>query len=390
MSQLPTSIEIGSLQRSIDNINVQQSGVTGVNTYSPNSTNGTSVTALKNTNSTQSGLNAIQSTISSGLADAGFTSTQINSLTNNIVSDAVNKKNSLADSATDSTAGTGKSGTSNVKSSKSNPDTEAEKARKAQGEGAGESMMFPANLENAAHTYLKLKFLAYKRTDAQSEGTTGPAGDIYLPLPENFQQDLNVSYDTQETGATGAIREQMMESFEGADSAGEKALAGLETALSGGAAVVGRAAFAAADSGPLPSLGSVIQQEMGQIYNPHPSVFFKGLPLRSFNFSWKLVPLDKDDASNLKKIIDEIKFKILPSVSDDFMVYPDLLEIKIEGRGAEQYGVFKTMFVETFSVNYTGEGTSAFFNDGSPVSIALSMQLREAELFTREDVREGS
>ena len=388
MSILRNSIEVQSLQQGSDNVNVAGSGVTGVNLFSTNSTNGSSVTALKNTNNTVSGLNAIQSTISKGLSDAGFTAAQITSFTSDVVSPSVNNKSSLADNVNVPADSSGPG----VRSSKTDPATEAKKTADAQGEGSGGGMSFPNTLQSApgAHTFLKLQFEQLNRASAQAAGSLSLSTELYFPLPENFQQDINVSFDTTDTGATGTIKEQLQEQAAGFDN---NAVNGgiatgdvLEATAKGLSGASGRAAFSALDSGPLPAAGSEIQKAMGQIYNPHPSVFFKGLPMRQYSFLWKLVPIEKDDAANLKEMIDVIKKNILPDLAGDFLTYPNLLQISVEGKGAGRYGVFKKMFVEAFSVNYTGEGTSAFFDDGAPVSIIMSMQLRESEMFTRQDV----
>jgi hypothetical protein len=386
MSILRNSIEVQSLQQGSDNVNVAGSGVTGVNLFSPNSTNGSSVTALKNTNNTVSGLNAIQSTISKGLSDAGFTAAQITSFTSDVVSPSVNNKSSLADNVNVPADSSGPG----VRSSKTDPATEAKKTADAQGEGSGGGMSFPNTLQSApgAHTFLKLQFEQLNRSSAQAEGSLSLSTELYFPLPENFQQDINVSFDTTDTGATGTIKEQLQEQAAGFDGTGASVSTGdvLEATAKGLSGASGRAAFSALDSGPLPAAGSEIQKAMGQIYNPHPSVFFKGLPMRQFSFLWKLVPIEATDAANLKKMIDVIKWNILPDLAGDFLTYPNLLQISVEGKGKGRYGVFKKMFVEAFSVNYTGEGTSAFFDDGAPVSIIMSMQLRESEMFTRGDV----
>jgi hypothetical protein len=386
MSILRNSIEVQSLQQGSDNVNVAGSGVTGVNLFSPNSTNGSSVTALKNTNNTVSGLNAIQSTISKGLSDAGFTAAQITSFTSDVVSPSVNNKSSLADNVNVPADSSGPG----VRSSKTDPATEAKKTADAQGEGSGGGMSFPNTLQSApgAHTFLKLQFEQLNRSSAQAAGSLSLQSILYFPLPENFQQDINVSFDTTDTGATGTIKEQLQEQAAGFDGTGASVSTGdvLEATAKGLSGASGRAAFSALDSGPLPAAGSEIQKAMGQIYNPHPSVFFKGLPMRQFSFLWKLVPIEATDAANLKKMIDVIKWNILPDLAGDFLTYPNLLQISVEGKGAGRYGVFKKMFVEAFSVNYTGEGTSAFFDDGAPVSIIMSMQLRESEMFIRKDV----
>jgi len=402
MPQLP--VEVSAQRESPTNINPAQAGVTGTNASSPGSTNGSNVTSLQNTNNTISGTNALQSTIGASLEAAGFTAGQVQSMTNAVVGPAAGDKASLDSKATTPAD----PAVSAPKQSETSPAEESAAKKEAMGEGSGKSVAFPGSIETAAKAYIHLHFEAVKREDAQTAGTKSLAKDVYLPLPENFQSDFNVTYDTVDTGATGAIASQLGAVTEnarkaalarGANEASAKdVLAEITSALGkSGVDVATRTGYGLIDSTES-SLGGLvggaqgttgfIQKALGQIPNPHPSVFFKGLPLRQFQFAWKLVPLTSDDADNLKKILRVIKFHILPNLNGSQLVYPHLCKITV--KGTDRYDQYQPCFVENMSINYSGEGTSAFFKDGAPVSVFLTMQFRESEMHLAKEYKDAN
>ena len=401
MPQLP--VEVSAQRESPTNINPAQSGVTGTNASSPGSTNGSNVTSLQNTNNTTSGTNALQSTIGAGLESAGFTPSQVQSLTSTIVGPAAGDKASLDSKATTPAD----PAVSAPKQSETSPAEESAAKKKAMGEGSGSSVAFPGAIASAAKAYIHLNFEAVKRDDAQTPASKSPIKDVYLPLPENFQSDFNVTYDAIDTGATGAFASQLGAVTETAQKAalarGENQAdvkdivrEALKSAGKFAADGVTRAGYGLMDSvdaalggltfgGTAAGAAGFAQKALGQIPNPHPSVFFKGLPLRQFQFAWKLVPLTSDDADNLKTILREIKLHILPALDGSQLVYPHLCQITV--KGTDRYDQYQPCFVENMSINYSGEGTSAFFKDGAPVSVFLTMQFRESEMYLANDVK---
>jgi hypothetical protein len=390
------STEIKSFAFSPNNINPGLTGVTGVNVSAPNATNGSAINNLTNINNTQSGSLSIQSYISSLYDSTGLTSKNSAAVTNQTITPATNNKTPLAAETNSSDA---LPPLLAAKTSSQSPTESINEKRNEMGEGSGNSLSFPSTLQsNNNFTRLKLQFLKYDRSDAQAAGTLGPdGGALYLPLPENLQIDFNVSYDTIDTGAAGVISAQIGKSAAAIEAGDINVKDTLVASLKTAANLGERRAYAAIDTaeqlasaivGPIAGSAQIAQKFLQQIPNPHPGVFFKGLPLRAFQFNWKLVPLDSDDAENLKNIIDSIKRNILPATAQggERLTYPNMLQITFDGLGANRYTKYLPCFVENLSINYTGEGTSAFFVNGAPVSILLTMQLRETEMFTRDKV----
>ena len=150
--------------------------------------------------------------------------------------------------------------------------------------------------------------------------------------------------------------------------------------------VTQRAAFAALNSAS-ETVGGLAEKITGTIPNPHPTVFFKGVDLREFTWTWKFVPRSADEATLLQAALANIRKLILPEASGGFLNYPHLLKPAVKSDGADMliYGKFKKSAVKQFLINYTAEGTSAFFHDGNPVAINCQMTFQEVEIYTADD-----
>lgn len=253
---------------------------------------------------------------------------------------------------------------------------------------------FPPDLKNNAASYVELWFWSYDRQSPTAPGLVAPSIKVWLPIPENFTINHEVKYQERDTGMLGDV----MQSDAGkaamstAGTIGDKLSAGLEkmqqsTGEEAGRAigeVAKRAAFAALNSAD-EVLGGLAGRVTGEIPNPHPTVFFKGLELRQFTWTWKLVPRSADEAATLKDIIIQMKKRVLPEKAGSFLKYPHVLQPSVKPN-ADLYGNFMKSAVKTFSVNYTAEGTSAFFVDGNPVAINLILTFQEMENMTAMDV----
>ena len=259
-------------------------------------------------------------------------------------------------------------------------------------------LQFPSNLIQDAASYVQLEFHKYTRGDPQSEGSISPGLKIFLPVPENLSIGYNMRFEERDTdmlgeaAKSGKIRDTANAVKNGNLDAVKSMItdstaAEVSDAL---ATVASRAAFAALNSAS-ETMGGLVGQELGMIANPHPTVFFKGLDLRQFTWTWKFVPTSAEDAGRLQAILFLIRKHILPKKKDGgntFLEYPHLLKpaVKdIHGGNLALYGQFKRSAVKEFLVNYTAEGTSAYFVDGNPVAINCQMTFQEVENYTADD-----
>jgi len=239
-----------------------------------------------------------------------------------------------------------------------------------------------------------LHFYKYDRSNPFEQGAVSDGGHIYLPIPEDFTQEFVVRYGEQDTAMAGAFLtgtetgRTMLNNFNNYLNK-KGSLSTIATDIDfrqvvRDAGEVSAYAGFSALNGVAPVIGGLVGKSMGAIANPHPSIFFQGVTLRDYTFTWKLIPRNRTEAEIIKKILKKIKKECLPKKSGNYLTYPKLVEPKIEKGTFGQDQFYKKSFVKSISINYNGEGTSAFFVDGNPVSIVLSLGLQEAELYLEE------
>lgn len=365
----------------------------------PGEINGTASQTLKNINNTYSDGISIATRLAGQLENSGMSSKTATTFMNSVVSPSINYKTSLTAETVNSIEGS--ETLVRIKSDKNS--TPAEQIKRSRDRLIGdedlnyEGISFPSDLDEEAHTKMQLQFYTYDRSSPRAAGQLNPSISLYLPLPENFQVDFGVSYDVVDTGFTGTVKNALTNvatsvgnneaelsakigkalsevgrsTVEGSVRAGYATLDGAEATLGG---LVGGAAGAAGE----------IQKALGQVPNPHASVFFKGMPLRQFSWSWKLVPKNERDSQTLQAMLSIIKTMMLPERNGDMLRYPDMVQPKVITQGDTPYSKYSKCFIENFSINYTGEGSSSFFRNGHPVSVVINLQLRENELLTRD------
>lgn len=247
------------------------------------------------------------------------------------------------------------------------------------------SIMFPPDLSENALAYIALDFYQYKRPNPFVSGSIADGDSIYLPLPEDFTQNFSVSYDPQDIGLVMAIANEANQLIGDAEGFSEirNALGAttIQQLRESGERMVkfaGQSMIVGTES----TFGGLVGRSQGKIPNPHPSIFFQGVDLRTFNMQWLLVPRSDTEAGIIKRIIKQIKEKTLPKKAGNFLTYPQLVRPRIvNGKFGDDY---KKSHISSISVNYTAAGTSAFFVDGNPVAIQLGLEFKEAELYLED------
>lgn len=252
--------------------------------------------------------------------------------------------------------------------------------------------IFPPDLSERSHAYLQMKLYEYRRPTSGEQGSTSPKENIYLPLPENLIQEFSVNYGEQDTGVFGVLASTDMINNTLGQIRNLKSdpIGAFGTALSVAANPLNMAkestlaglnlGFNTLNSAS-PAVGGLAGQEFGLISNPHPSLFLQGVNLRSFTFTWKLVPRNNGESDIIKQIIQLLKDECLPKRNDYFLKYPKMILPKILPDDREIGFDYKKCMMTSLSVNYNAEGTSAFFYNGKPVAVQLTIGLQEAELY---------
>ena len=147
------------------------------------------------------------------------------------------------------------------------------------------------------------------------------------------------------------------------------------------------------------STEDLLARQSGQIFNPNLELLFNGPTLRSFSFSFKFTPRSPSEANQCKQIIRSFKQNMAPKLGGDtiggssiFMKTPNLFELRYrKGNNNHPFlNQFKQCFLTNMSVNYTGEGVYATYDDATPISMQLNLTFKEIEPIYFDDYDKDS
>jgi hypothetical protein len=126
------------------------------------------------------------------------------------------------------------------------------------------------------------------------------------------------------------------------------------------------------------------QSQTGVILNPHTTLMFDGVSLKSYALQFRCSPRSRRENDEIQAIIQMIKERILPTRSpNEFALnYPDTVQIEFENtRGLPK---INKSFITGFEVDYTSGTGISFYQDGKPVEYKINMLVKEVEIRTRE------
>lgn len=250
--------------------------------------------------------------------------------------------------------------------------------------------------------------------DAGSSASTGnpnPAqivddGIILLPIPANIQDGNNVGYGPDTLDAPSALAAKALTAAVGtsagalndlitrgnvSESTINQSKQNVQQLLSEAGAqspelldYVAKT-FTAKAASIIPGVNvtgkQLLTRGTGKILNPNMELLFNGVNLRTFNFQFKLTPRDDTEAGQVKSIIRSLKKNMAPKVDSarTFLSTPNIFE-PVYRKGNLNHPFlhkFKQCALTSMSVNYTGEGVYATYEDGTPISTLMNLSFQE-------------
>jgi len=247
------------------------------------------------------------------------------------------------------------------------------------------------------------KFQSYTRDPIEGfrrNTNKEPLGTVLLPIPSNLADGNTVTYTdgTMNTlvGAGLGLSMSIMKnvgSLVGQMKFGEARdllLSSAQSALEASGLTVDNAldlitkqlAGSALNSlGGNVTLDQIQARESGQIFNPNMELLFNGPSLRNFSFSFKMTPRSPEESKEVKTIIRFFKRGMAAKAGGSrlFLSTPNIFELRYrKGAGEHPFlNRFKQCFLTDIAVNYTGEGVYATYDDGTPVSMTMTLSFKE-------------
>ena len=239
-------------------------------------------------------------------------------------------------------------------------------------------------------------------------------GSIILQMPSNIQDGNAVDYGESKMntlmgaaagvigsgieGGGEALSAMIKGDKEGTQAATNKMSKEMKGAVGTDAGIMDAASdfvTAKATSAAIGALGGnvsasqLLARQTGQIFNPNMELLFNGPTLRNFNFSFKMTPRSPEEALEVKNIIRMFKLNMAPKTKNTgsvggsgiFLKTPSVFELRYK-KGADEHPFlhkFKQCFLTNISVNYTGEGVYATYDDATPISMTMDLSFKELE-----------
>ena len=135
------------------------------------------------------------------------------------------------------------------------------------------------------------------------------------------------------------------------------------------------------------SVNQLLARSEGQILNPNMELLFNGPTIRNFRFSFKMTPRSREEAEQCKLIIRTMKMNMAPKVTSGrggpslFLNTPNVFQLRYKTgfRNHPFLHKFKQCFLTDISVNYTGEGVYATYENREPISMIMDLTFKELE-----------
>lgn len=237
--------------------------------------------------------------------------------------------------------------------------------------------------------FIIFTFKAYQRKAPITEFVELPQLTINLPIPANLQEQFNMQYSDKQLGVFGFLEGNLQQIAGKAEEQGRKLGESVGSALKQlGETPSETVLYGLRTLGGISdSIGGAVDVATGAVQNPFQTLVFQGVNLRSHNFTFRFSPNSLSESEKLKEIINQFKMRMHPAKTSSslFLTFPDVVDIKFGKKDGTPY-FFKTCFLESMTVNYSPQGTPAFFADTfNPVEVELGLTFKEIKPLVRND-----
>lgn len=249
-------------------------------------------------------------------------------------------------------------------------------------------LKFPSQLGQSTHKWPMISFSTKLDTKA--------ARRIFLPIPAGITFSDSMGYSSIDLGIIGKLASDAategFSAYSGGDyKAGIKAagkafttgaLDRMKSLKAAEALSIGMRQLR------MDSVANIIDFSQKQVVAPNTNTAFNNIGVRSFAFSFKLMPRSKDEASTISAIVKTFRQNMYPKGTDVILQYPPIWEIKFfDGDGHENTKIpqIYSTYLTGMTTTYNGQ-SNMFHEDGNPTETDIQVQFQETKALTLAEI----
>jgi hypothetical protein len=138
-----------------------------------------------------------------------------------------------------------------------------------------------------------------------------------------------------------------------------------------------------------PEVQGAIETTTGIALNPNRRSTLRGIGVRQFRFTFKMIPESPEEAREVKQIVQFFREEMYPDTSDDALQaalrFPSKFQIRMEYDGKKVATNILPCFLANVDVVYNSTGMS-FHTDGEFQETDLSLSFIEERALTKRDI----
>ena len=262
--------------------------------------------------------------------------------------------------------------------------------------GEGESSKVASDAREKAREALTAQGKSTYTSKLPKRVGSGRKCTLYLPMSMQFAD--RVSYNNIDLGILGAgteaalqsggnlgaaIKEGIFNSFNGI---GDMINYGLG---SPGAQVAAMRIASKLNTGVAAAIGSTT----GIALNPNKRAILAGPEIRTFRFTFKMIPDSHEEAEEVKRIVRFFREEMYPESQREAGIqaafrYPSIFDIQMKYRNTDVASFIKPSYLTDVAVVYN-QSSMAFHADGNFQETDITLTFTETVALTAQDIAEG-
>ena len=250
---------------------------------------------------------------------------------------------------------------------------------------------FPSNAESDGRPFILFTTVTARYSLSAAEvKQTQDSDSVVLYFPASFNVSDTLNYVSESTGLAGAGTEMVMKMFQGQETGmtmqgvmdiatGAATNKEIATAAGGIAGIQKGLLGAVGAGGVVGNAAAEFSKTTQKALNPREFMLFKSPGIRTFPFTFNLIPSNRNEVEVIPEIIKFFRKAAYPELNQSSTVYNFPRAFNINFKNSDKIIKIPQVFCTGVNVTYNPNTMSYFQLNNLPVEISLGLTFQELE-----------